>query len=395
MCVASVQITEHLTAPFFLAPEQLASLLDFIAEPPAATPRLLLVTGTIKSGKTQLVMGVLPRLIAAQAAAAGARARAPAVFRLTFLQGAAAESAASRLVENLLAFAFQVGAPLGLPPASGGLHLVAHVVEALARELWARGRVLWVLLDELGAPLVASTPAGASLFIETLKVALSACCGMARFVVTGSGMLTLLEAFRTASVQGFLLPTALVPISLGREPPPPVAAAMARRILQAYSSPWSARRADAAEFLTTERVLGVVAREAHCGITSHRPALVAFLLTCLGPLREGSPAAALDAATSAMLSKLRDESERDAAVALGRLPHGARLLLRALAEEGNPLPLEQLREHFKGEAFLGPIAEMLCEGDSPARLMPPYAALLRSWVGKGSGVPAAHVDPPL
>ena len=381
MSVASVQITEHLTAPYFLAPEQLASLMDFIAEPPAATPRLLLVTGTIKSGKTQLVMNVLPRLIAAQAAAARARARLPVVFRLTFIQGATAESAASLLVANLLAFAFQVGSPLSLPPAPGGLHVVVFVVEALARALWARGRVLWVLLDELGAPLVASTPAGASHFVETLKAMLSASCCMARFAVTGSGMLTLLEAFRSASVHGFLLPVALVPISLGREPPPPVAAAMARRILLAYSTPWSAH-ADAVEFLTPERVLGVVARDAHCGITSSRPALVAYLMTLLGPLREGSPAEALATATMFMLGKLRDESERDAAVALGRLPHGARLLLRALAEESHPLPLEQLREHFKNESFLGLIVEMLCECGSPARLMPPYAALLRSWVGK-------------
>jgi hypothetical protein len=76
-------------------------------------------------------------------------------------------------------------------------------------------------------------------------------------------------------------------------------------------------------------------------------------------------------------------------VALGRLPLLARQLLRALADEGSQLPLPALQQHFKGVAFMGAMVEMLCEGDSPARLMPPYGALLRSWVSP-SGVLAVH-----
>ena len=383
MCVAMVPLSERQAVPLFLAPEHHADLLAFIAEPPSATPQLLLVTGTVKSGKTQLVMGVLPRLLAAVA-----QARAAAVFTCTFRQGEPAEGAAALLVESLCAFAAEEGVALARSQGGGGLNHLTRTMVALARALWARGRLLWVLLDELGAPLVASTPAAASLFVETLKITLGACCSMARFVATGSGMLTLLEGLRAASVQGFTLSAALVPISLGREPPASVAAAMAQRILQAYAPRWAAR-GDAAEHFTPQRLLDAVARGAHCGITSPRPALLAFLADSLGSVRKGSPAQALEAALRCVLGKLREECEADAAVALGRLPLLARQLLRALADEGSQLPLPALQEHFKGVAFMGAMVETLCEGDSPARLMPPYAALLRSWVSP-TGVLAVH-----
>ena len=384
LCVAMVPLSECQAAPLFLAPEHYADLLAFIAEPPSATPQLLLVTGTVKSGKTQLVMGVLPRLLAA-----AAQARAAAVFTCTFRQGEAAEGAAALLVDSLCAFAAEEGVALAYPPqGGGGLNRLTSTVAALARALWARGRLLWVLLDELGAPLVASTPAAASLFVDTLKLTLGACCSCARFVATGSGMLTLLEGLRAASVHGFVLSAALVPISLGREPPAPVAAAMAQRIVEAYAQRWAAR-GDAAEHLTPARLLDALARGAHCGTTSPRPALLAFLADSLGSVRKGSPAAALEAALRCVLGKLREECEADAAVALGRLPLRARQLLRALADEGSHLPLPALQQHFKGVAFLGAMVETLCEGDSPARLMPPYGALLRSWVSP-SGVLAVH-----
>ena len=163
---------------------------------------------------------------------------------------------------------------------------------------------------------------------------------------------------------------------------------MAQRILQAYAPRWAAQ-GDAAEYLTPARVLGALAREAHRGVTSPRPALVAFLVDSLGGVREGSPAAALGAALRCVLSKLREECEVDAAVALGRLPLRARQRMRALADEGSQLPLSHLAQHFEGVAFMDAVAEALCEGTSPARLMPPYGALLQSWVSP-SGVLAVH-----
>jgi len=74
-----------------------------------------------------------------------------------------------------------------------------------------------------------------------------------------------------------------------------------------------------------------------------------------------------------LLRKLREESVRDTAVALERMPLLQRKALRVLAEQG-------LFPDNRDEV-IGDFISLLCEtGPSPLKLLSPYGALLRSWV---------------
>ena len=148
------------------------------------------------------------------------------------------------------------------------------VAAALAEGVRARGGELWLLLDELQAPLVASTPAQGDRFTLQLKALVEQCAGAARVVGTGSGMVSLLAAMRGAPVNGFALWDVVTHVGLGREPSAPAALAMAARIVAAHSAAWPAALAAAA---TPQRLVAALARGAHGELTSPRPALLSFL----------------------------------------------------------------------------------------------------------------------
>jgi len=74
----------------------------------------------------------------------------------------------------------------------------------------------------------------------------------------------------------------------------------------------------------------------------------------------------------ALLKKLREESARDTAIAFERMPVQMLMALRALA-------VYVLAPNQHDKATSGFIA-LLCETGSPPQLLPPYSALLRSWV---------------
>jgi hypothetical protein len=79
-----------------------------------------------------------------------------------------------------------------------------------------------------------------------------------------------------------------------------------------------------------------------------------------------------------LLGKLRIESARDTATALLRMPASLRKALRALAVLGQPPDAD---DHNTA----GFVAQ-LCEAGTPLRLMPPYGALLRSWIAVDGSV---------
>jgi hypothetical protein len=247
---------------------------------------------------------------------------------------------------------------------------------ALAAErVHERGGELWLLLDELGAPIVASTLSGASRFTEQLKELVGRCSPFARLVGTGSGMLALLTAINAASPNGWMLATAMPRVHLGREPSPPAAMAMAQGILAAHAHQWPPVVAPA---MSPQAVLALLAHSAHGGHTSPRPALVAYLASIVVFTQRDSAKEVLEAAMEVLLAKLRLESARDTATALLRMPMSLRKALRTLAVLGR-LP----DEPSSGVAHF---IMQLCETGPPLRLLPPYNALVRSWIAPDGSV---------
>jgi hypothetical protein len=371
--------------PFFLTPAELAGLRSFVQDQDESRdmPQMLMLTGTIKSGKTRVLDSVLPGLLAARFAA-DPRSRRPVVFLHSFRLLAVAEESAINLVDRLLPFAQSLGLSLPLPHLpSGALSCFPDLLEKLAKHVHARGGELWLLFDELQAPIVASTPAGASAFVYQFKTAVGLCSPFARIVGTGSGMVSLLTAVRDSAPNGFALWDAVAHVSLGRDPPAPVALAMAERILaaRARSSLWPR---DFAALLTPRRACDELARDAHGGeLTSPRPALVAYLAGLAGNAQSGTPEAVLKAAVASVLRKVRDESEADTITALIRMRPEVRMWLRALAAQDKQMLATQQRlsGYLSGNAVAA-FASLLCEPSEPPRLMPPYGAQLQSLVTK-------------
>ena len=369
MMVASLPLTPSVTAPFYLTPLEHCGLMRFLRESSSIIPQMLMLTGPIKSGKSRIVHDVLPRMLAAQYAAAPATVRRPVIFCHTFDLGAAEEAAAEFLVGRLIECAHNEGVTL-YKPLTSSLNAMPYVAAELARVVHRAGGQLWLLFDELGAPIVASTPAGASAFTHKLKTMVERCSFFARTVGTGSGMVALLTAIRAALPNGFVLWNAITHVSLGREPAPPVALAMAEGIVAAYATMWPSA---VARTITPQAVLAQLARNAHGQYTSPRPALVAYLASLMGDARAGSsPEVLLAAAVRTLLFKLRNESVRDTAVALERMTVQQRKALRALA-------VLELLPDARDEATADFVA-LLCEASSPPQLLPPYGALVRSWV---------------
>jgi hypothetical protein len=396
--VAELQGTPEFIAPypFFLTPLQLAEMEEFLRfTGPPSTPKVLMITGTIKSGKTRIVTDIIPRLLSLYYSQAPiAIRRRPVLFHHEFTPDVPAAPAVRRLVGRLRSFSRSLGISLEAPEETPEDDLL-EVTRALALRIGEEGGQLWLLLDEVGAPVVASKSHDAAAFVQLFKDMLSAAHPSARIVATGSGMVTLLKSMADAAVNGFTLWGCASHVRVGQEPSPALALAMAQRLQGAYSTHWPPA---ALEFLTPQRLLDSLAFEEHGGLTSTRPSLVAFLASLLGMASIGSPPEVLRRAVEEVLFKLRVESRRDTAVGLERMKIGERLALRQLAVHGI-LPADYP---------LSPLARLLCEDEngekkvavpllmggkeaappSPTghssgtllRLLPPYGTLLGRWI---------------
>jgi hypothetical protein len=177
---------------------------------------------------------------------------------------------------------------------------------------------------------------------------------------------------------------AITHVSLGREPAPPVALAMAQGIHGAYApSCWPPHLARA---ITPQGLLAQLQRSAHCQLTSPRPALVACLAGLLSTVSLGSSSSssaegALAAAAGKLVAKLREESSLDAWVGLERMRLSQRMALRALAVHSTP-PTAAFDP--AAAAFVA----LLCEEGEPAQLAPPNGALLGSWIARDGSLAA-------
>ena len=371
--------------PFFLTLQEHADLLRAAHARAAADPLMTLLTGAVKSGKTSLLAHVLPGMIAAQyAAAAESRQRRPVILQYQFPQHLPAAPAALHLLRALAVFAQAVGVPLPVAAATSALSegtaaidLFPFAVRQLAHAIHDAGGELWIMIDELQAPLIASTPDDAQRFAEQLKKMVEACVGKARVVGAGSGMATLLAALRDTAPNGFIMWEVVERITLGREPPAPVALAMAERIVSAYATQWPEALAS---YVTPSRVVASIAHDATAGYTSPRPALVAFLASLVSAGASARPEAALARALKSVLLKLEKESKLDCAIALTRTSAQDAKWLRDLADPGSTsAQLLAVRRELEERDLSGwatvDLADQLCE-EGGLRLLPPYGAWL-------------------
>lgn len=215
---------------------------------------------------------------------------------------------------------------------------------------------------------------------------------LGRVVATGSGLVALLNSFRTTPVNGFALWDAVAFLGVGREASPAAARAIAAAIFPSYVTDWP----PAAKAAITPTVLvDSLASTVHDRLTSLRPALLAYMLGSMGDARTGTPAQVVGAAVGAVLGKLHAESTRDTRTALVALDSEQRRVLREVATGGYTVAeLEAIRNgwgkvHFKN-ANVGVQPEKLAamitclreEGTDvdAVRLQPPYSMLLESWI---------------
>lgn len=214
-----------------------------------------------------------------------------------------------------------------------------------------------------------------------------------RVVATGSGLMALLNSFRTAHVNGFALWDAVTFLSLGREPSEATARGMAEAILLPYSEHWPA---SARAGITPEMVLRALAPGAHGGLTSRRPALVSYILGRMGDARTGSVDEIIHAAVGDAVGELKAESVRDTLCALIALDFEERRALRAVAAGSySCAELDAIRKRHQGfkEGSVCLLPEKLAalfscvrdagEGADRLRLQPPYSALIQSCLRAG------------
>jgi hypothetical protein len=175
--------------PFFMSLAQFTALEHFLKRgPPFSMPAMLMITGTIKSGKSRIVQSIIPRLLALYyAQAPPSTRRRPVIFHHVFTHGVSGASAAELWLASLLDFSQSLGIPLVSPLGHGAVQAVPKVAQALARRIYEEGGKLWLLFDELGAPVVASQPAEAASFVQLFTDTLSVTSPYARTVAFGSG----------------------------------------------------------------------------------------------------------------------------------------------------------------------------------------------------------------
>jgi hypothetical protein len=228
---------------------------------------------------------------------------------------------------------------------------------------------------------------------------------LGRVVATGSGLVALLNSFRTSHVNGFALWDAVSFLSVGREPSLAAAQSMAARILPPYSTDWPSAAKAA---ITPTALIDALRSTAQGHFTSLRPALLAYTLGCMGDARTGPPEEVIAAALGSAMGKVRDESTRDTLTALVALDADQRRVLREVATGSYTVAeLEAIRKGMSRMRFknanVGVVPEKLAAlitclreegtGSDVVRLQPPYSILLESWLrSNGELAVAVHGD---
>jgi len=158
--------------PYFLTTKAYHTLIGFVREPETSRPQLLLVSGTIKSGKSTLVRDIIPGMVLQQHFLLGSERHKPVFLLISLGIGLPADNAARKIICSAhdMAEAFGLSLPVSRVSALvSPLHSMTEAVVHLAKALQARHCILWLLFDELGAPFTASTPPAMRSFADQLK----------------------------------------------------------------------------------------------------------------------------------------------------------------------------------------------------------------------------------
>ena len=146
-----MRVAELPSGPFFLERAQFQLLRRFAeGKPQRDRPKLLAVVGPVKSGKSAVLMDVLPGLFASAHAKAAGDGPTPVIFPFTFDEADAPEAAALRLLSSASRFASTIGLTLVVPATTQlALLTLGDVMGELARKVHEDGGELCILLDEL------------------------------------------------------------------------------------------------------------------------------------------------------------------------------------------------------------------------------------------------------
>lgn len=404
------------SGPFFLEDTAHQQVLAWVREHPSATVhKLLVLTGPIKSGKTALLITVLPGVLAAQYAAAGGPK--PVFFHFAFTLGHGPGKAALKLVRAAAAKAVDLGFEISSVPPTEELALVEfpRVMSALAAGIAAGGGELVLLIDEAQvsrwrelpsrlpratshtdclacrfdfpipqAPVIAApSPEAAVEFASSLKDMNTDCRATSRIAITGSGMVALLNTLRMVAPNGYTLWGAMARVQLGATPPRASAAAMAAHIIsfRRRSRHWPQAVSD---LVTPEYVLQLLESGAEASrITAPRPALVAYMADLMGAADVGSAPTVASAAFKELQDKLAEEAKVDAAVALGHLTVQRRAQIYVLASGDMQRSALQAHLDLAKESKFMELLGTVCEPPSDAnddrlQLLAPYPALFKA-----------------
>lgn len=402
-----IVLQSGVSAPVFLTAAQHAELVRFINERPSTREQALMPVGTIKSGKSTILEKLLPGMIAAAVATRWPSARMrPVLFNYKFPLGRDAEGAAMHFSRALHNFGQRINVPFK-PEATGGdaLDNLPTNIRDFAELISNRGGELWLLLDELQGPCLGSTPAMVQHFTHMFKEIVRLVSPLGRIVATGSGLVTLLNSFRTAHTDGFALWDAVSFLGVGHEPSMTAVQSIAAAIHPPYTADWPPAAKCA---ITPAALVDALRFDAHGNLTSLRPALLAYTLGRMGDAKSGTPDEVLSAAVGAALGKLHAESTRDTLVGLVALHSEERRVLRQVATGGftvaelDAIKAAKGKLKFKGANVgvqpdkLASLITCLCEdgtGSDIVRLQPPYSILLESWIrANGELAVAVHND---
>ena len=388
LCVADVPTSSTTTAPLFLRPAVHQALVHFAREVPVDQTQLLLLTGAVKSGKSSVLSRVLPGLVASLHT--NTSSRTPVFFRFTFPLHVGVEGACSALCDAISLFGKSLGLDISLPSdcvAGWALRLI-ELAKGVARA--PRCGCLWILLDEMQAPLAASTREQSLSFLGHFKIVVGETSSIARVAVTGSGMVNLLNEMRVFPPNGFALWDAATPVCLGQVSGGAATREMASSLLRTCSTNrWPQPLLD---FVTVDRVVnaldtgdaGVPASFPAHGVTSRRPALIAYLLRLMGDGQVGDAATVYTRAWDAMVRKLWTEMAPDVVSMLCTTGVVSRRILYALVVK-RTIPLAADAGVVQTQMQL---LRMVAEADDalvPAAiptLQPPYASLFPAWLSE-------------
>ena len=386
--VADVPTSAVTTAPFFLRPVVYQALVHFAREVPVDQAQLLLLSGAVKSGKSAVLSNVLPGLVVA--AASTTSSRTPVFFRFTFTQHVAVEEACSELCDSISVFGKSLGLNISMPSdcvASWALRLVELAV-GVGRP--SRNGRLWILLDEMQAPLAASTREQALSFLGHFKKVVGETSSIARIAVTGSGMVNLLNEIRVFPVNGFALWDAATRVCLGQVSGAEATNAMASSLLRTCSADrWPQPLLD---FVTVNRLVtaldtgnaGVQSSLPAHGVTSRRPALIAYFLRSMGDGQIGDADTVYVHAWNAMVRKLWTEMAPDVVSMLCTTDVVSRRILYGLAvRRTTPLAADAgaVQTHMQLLRMVAEADDALVPAAIPT-LQPPYTSLFRAWLSE-------------